>query len=215
MSQADDNYYRDDVPPVPQQPQMSGCMKIFLVLLVVGAIGGVICCGGLVFFGWNFAKILQNAMSTDPAEIQKTTQEIVDITIPPEYTPQMRVDLSFAKFVVYGDTTKEASLTIAQIAGTNQAQPGATGIEEFRKEQNKGAGNAELTEVTRETKSLTVRGAKRDFIFVELKAPMGEQKYRRISGAFPGKQGQAEIQLQLREEDYDEDKVTELLESIK
>lgn len=200
--------------PVPPKPT-SGCTKVLVVLLVVGGVCALICCGGVGYVVWR----IQKGISKEPAVVREETAQIVTMDIPPLFEPVMSMNLlSFMRMVVYqtpGPEGEEGMLVLAQF--NQQFFPGDDAAEAKMKEalHEQGKQNRDFDIVKTETREIQVKGKPVKFQFAELKDPKDQKEYRRVTGAFAGKSGPAWLMLQVPMEKYDEAAVVSMLESIK
>ena len=75
------------------KPGMSGTTKLLLILLICFIVIVVLCCGGVALIGMWGVSMAKDAMSKDPEVIHRVTGEIVEITIPASFEPEMSMDM--------------------------------------------------------------------------------------------------------------------------
>ncbi len=202
------------------KPGMSTGVKVLIGLLVGGGILGLLCCGGMIYLGKQAAdgfKVVET-----PAEVDALTKEIIQIDIPEQFTGKMGMKLNFIVFsmemAVYEGVTSDSQLMIIQTT-----QPGAASPEEQMEEikrqmeqqgQSGEFDQQELQDAETETKSLTVRGQPVDFQFTTGMGEDGETTIHQISGAFPSGEGLVILMIQMPDEDYNEEEIVKMIESI-
>ncbi len=75
---------------------------ILITLAVICGLGLLMCAGGGVVLYYVVKKNLENLMVTDPVKIRSLTDEMVDISLPPEFVPQRATSLFGVTHVAYG-----------------------------------------------------------------------------------------------------------------
>lgn len=91
-----DDYDDEDAPPSrpakkkkKAPPSQDNSLKILLIVLgSIAGIGILACCGSVAAVYLWFQKNIGQIALTKPADIQKLTAEMTDITIPPEFVPK-------------------------------------------------------------------------------------------------------------------------------
>jgi len=112
--------------PEHVRPGMSGTTKVLLGMGIGCGVLVLLCCG---FFGastfW-LVRAAQHALTEDPNEIRRLTDEIVAIKIPDSLPPKAGMDLSvpivgskFMTWVAYGAKNDRNGLFLAQFAGSS------------------------------------------------------------------------------------------------
>lgn len=219
---ADDDVFVDDNPP----PQSGSNTKTILIITGVVAVCLLLCCGGGLMVAWKaadaFKTFAQNMVISDPDEIRKQTAEMVDIEIPASFQPHQGMNMVAVRFVMYEtDANKDGStgmLMLMEMAtqqfGVNPQQQ----EQELRKSMQQQQAGQGFTSSKSERREIEIRRQTVPFDFVEgttTLAPGQEKKTHMISGVFKGKRGPVMLQLMLPDEDYDEEAVMKMLQSIK
>jgi len=189
----------------------SGVVKVLLILLAVVVVAGVLCCGAGV---WWFSTMKP---TEDPVKVRAQTAEIIDIEIPDSFQPAVAMNMNM--FVVTMQITMwqgpgNGMLMVAQAQGpqgADQAQMEQQ-IGQSMRQQNMGQ---QLNVKESETRTISVEGKDVDFSFAKATNANDNSEWRQVTGAFPGKNGTAFINLQQPAESFDEDAVVKMLESIK
>jgi hypothetical protein len=197
------------------KPGMSTGMKVLIILLCVGGLGFLLCCGGIFYF----ASKVDMEFNDDPTVIRKVTAEIVDIEIPDLFEPKASVSMNVfvveMKMVVYGAKDEKGILMITEM-DTPTAEGNEQQQAQMRKSmQQQNFGEKNLTTKRSESREFEVRGETVKFQFAEAEDEASGTAYRQVTGAFPGKEGNTFLMLQIEEEQYDEEAVVKMLESIK
>jgi len=87
-----------------KKPKSSGTNVVMILLIVFGSLAGLalLACCGIGGFGYFFIqKAVKDADLKSPADIQRVTSEITDITIPPEFMPKHGSSIFMIKSVEY------------------------------------------------------------------------------------------------------------------
>ena len=208
----------------PKKQGMSSTAKVVVILGSIAAVGLLACCGGGAFI---YDKIKNSSMN--PGEIRKRTQEIVQIEILEGFEPVQSMHVNLAdvrlRWVIYqrpGDAN-----SMLMIMEMNQPlQPGNQGtpkqnrdqmIRAMREQQAQQQGNMGLAinEESSETREFTISGKKVEFDFIKGTAADKVTRTRQVVGLIPGRQGNIMLTLMIPENAYDEDAITEMIESMR
>jgi len=203
---------QEDWPDGTPKPRgMSTTAKVLLILGGLFGLGCVLCCGGVMYMG-------ARGVSMEPEGVKKVTAEIADIEIPENFTPQQSMNIgmfgSGMKTVIYVDKDHPGSmLMLMQMSvpmGNNPKQQA-----DFEKGfQQGGAQNAHVKKESIELRDFEIRGKSAQFQYIKGTTDDGKS-VRQVNGAFSGKGGAAMLMLLVPDEDYDEEAVVKLIESIK
>lgn len=197
--------------PPPRRPLSTGTK----VLLTLGFACGVLlllCCGVVGWFGYQ----IQRGVSPDPQEIARIRNEIVrEIKLPEEFKPRLGMDLPF--FGV------KASLYIADRQGGGgevlillRVPPGVDPREvRFQVEQAMDQDRQHFDMHPPETKRVRIEGGEVEFQFARGKNLRSGAEVREVLGVLAGPEGPIMILMVVDEESWDEERVVQILESIK
>lgn len=193
------------------RPGMSTGTKVLIVVLSIGGLVVLLCCGG-VFWLWSQADF---EVQETPKAAVETTEEIAEIRIPPEFKPKaaMRMRLAGVGMVMamYELEDGQGSLMIGEMQGL---PPGEAQPERQMREALEGQdGQRELTVNRTEAREFEIRGETVRFQFSEGVDDQGNE-YRMVEGMFPTEDGQGILVLQVPAEAWDEEAVVEMIESI-
>lgn len=196
----------------PPKPGMSTGMKVLIILLILMGVGGLLCCGGVAYMLYRLGP----KMSSDPAEVNRTRDEIATIKLPAEFEPtmSMRMDnIMFSmKSAIYQTKDRKSSLLFGGME-MKIGEAGANQDVQFRESMKQGGAKEDLRNVQSSTQKLKVKGVEREFLFTTGEDNSGK-KFREITGSFPGKRGMAFFVYQAEEEVYKEDEIVRMLEAI-
>jgi hypothetical protein len=200
-----------DFPPPPQLPKKrSGCMTALIVLLVLGGISLVVCCGGFALVGYQFQK----AVVEEPAAVQALKDEIAQVTLPVGMEPKGGINGTFPfvggiKMVMF-EGENNSFFALGEVSGPMAASAQETFRQEIEKQR---AEQQPSEDQTTEQVEFTVRGQPAQMEVVRGTKSDGTQKVE-VFGSFEGHEGPAFIALSLDGEQYDDAKIRELIESI-
>ncbi|QDU40487.1 hypothetical protein Mal4_48450 [Maioricimonas rarisocia] len=209
--------YRDDEQYLPdyarEEPRqgMSGGMKVLMVMLVLGGVMMLLCCG--VFF-W-FGTRLSNAVTEDPDEIAEIRELIATVDIPEDFTPQVGMNINMFVFsmdlVAYG-RDEEAFIMLMQMQAAGEGQEEIE--QQFRQQAFEQSDAEEVDIESTTTHTFEINGRECDFVFAKGTMEEDGTEVRQVSGTFPGKNGVAFLLYQVMEEDWDEAAAAALILSL-
>ena len=230
-----------DSPPAKQG--MSGTLKVVLILVGLGGVSLLVCCGGMAFFGMRAAKAIQEGTTEEPAKVKAATADIVDIDIPADFEPKMAMNVIFMKYVLY----QNKSQGMLMLSEFNSAL--GSDVSKQRDEMAKAMkqqSNTKMPSGTQktETREFTIRGEKASFQFTtattekqkkpadkpaeqgeakpddsetetdDTEADEGGEGFHQVVGSFKGKGGTVMLFLMINGKDYDEAAIVKMIESI-
>jgi hypothetical protein len=208
----------------PRKQGMSSTAKVLLVLGTIAGVGLLLCCGGLAFVGFKYKDIFQGiaeSTSSDPAVIKRRTQEVVQIDIPSEFTPTMMMGGQFEgkgmiEFIYQNPANQGSMLLIME--QNLPSPPGQTPKQRrdamlHGMKQGQQFGGMNIQEESTETRDFTINGEDVPFEFA--KGTVNGVQSRKIVGVFPGKKGDILLMLILAEKDYDDEKIVNMIKSIR
>lgn len=196
---------------------MSNTAKVIIVVGAVGGVGLVLCCGGLWWFGMRAQQLVRDVMpniTNNPAEIRKITDSMVSIEIPESWQPVMGMEskIAFAMVVYSPDQNPQSRvLTLMQVTarGANQQQM----QQQMRMQSSQQGMSQEITIKSSETRTFTIDGDERDFLFA-VGANRNGDTVHQVTGVFPGRNGTVMLVLIEKDDDWDEAAVVKMIESI-
>lgn len=198
------------------QKGMSSTSKVLIVILCLGGLVCLLCCGVVGWFFYSF----QDAMTEDPAEVEARTQEIAEIEIPDGFQPQMAMNMDFfvmeMNMVLYGDFNNSGSLMLCHVnADIDSNDPNQE--REIRSRMQETSGDQRNLIVKNvEEKEFTIRGATVTVTFAEAEDANSGESIRQVTGSFKGEpRGTVIFIYSISEESYDEEEVVRMIESIK
>ena len=177
----------DDYDDQPRRPKKrkkdSDNSSLKIILIVVGSLAGlalVSCCGAGTWLYFAAQKFIKDVDITNPADIQRVTAEMTDITIPPEFVPPHGSSTFIMKMVQYqwcptgtcqpnGDDTGMLILTAINLKDEGGAGPDVAAMtdEQFSDANLKQS----WKDYTKTEHEFDIRGKKCKFVIIQ-----GEQK---------------------------------------
>lgn len=195
---------------------MSMLSKVLLALGCGGLLAGLLCCGGIVYFGMNAIQVTE-----DPQQIAKIQQEVADIELPDSLPPKMGMNMNMfgafkMKMVGFGDEQAEYLLLMSiEVSGANPADMDQQIRQEANKQMNQQGKEVRITD--QETKTLTIDGEEREFSFGKgtMQRDGVDVAVRQVLGSFPARSGAGLVIYIVGEEEWDEARVIEMIQSIR
>lgn len=218
-----DQDFFDEQPP---KPGMSTGIKILIGVIVGGGFLGLLCCGGGIWWANRAAESFQLKESAE--DVRAITEGIVKIEIPEQFAPQAALNFEMVvkmAVAVYGDESNQSGLMIMEFkqpGGQPQANQGPMieqqlqQVETMYEQQSLGRffSREGLESSEMETRELTVRGNPVEFEFSKGIGTLSETELQQIEGTFETKSGAIRIFVQVPAEDYDEEALVKMIESI-
>jgi hypothetical protein len=198
------------------QPRKPGGSNTLVWVLAIGAGVLVICCGGLGVMAWKAKSFVANLASSDPVEIRRQTAEMLEITIPDTFKPMQAMNMVAVRMVMY--QTGAAPGSPGMLMLMEMAIPGAGNAQQqeqqLRQSMRQQQSNQNFQASKSETREIEIRGEKVPFEFSEGTNSQGKAMHM-VGGVVRGKRGPVMLQLIIPAEEYDEEAVLQMLQSIK
>jgi hypothetical protein len=186
----------------------------------------LLCCGGFVFFGYTMAKKAE--IKAAPEEVRTVASQIATIDIPAEYEPKAAINMNVEMMgvtmamAVFADADDDAGVVLMQVKMPEQEQSQMqldqqfAGIKDMYQQQSLGKYYfpEPLTGSESETRELTVQGEPVEFQFTKGHGSMSDQEMRQVEGTYSANGGRVRIIVQMPEEDYNEEEIVKMIESI-
>ena len=220
---SDDNFYSeendsqaDEFSAQPKQGMSTG-VKVLLIFLGVGGLCLLLCCGGLFYAAKNMDFKMQ--VTEKKAEIITIQNQITEITIPDLFVPKAGVTFSIVgkgmKMAIFEPDSKQGVLILMSITVPDD---GMIDMEkEFRdslNNQNQNQNHRQLDITEEKQREFTIKGKKLNFTFAEGTDQNGNA-FHQVTGVFPGKSSPAFLMLQIQSDEYNEEEIVKMIESIK
>lgn len=195
----------------PKKAGMSTTAKVFLWLGGGFVVLGLLCCGvvGYFFYG---------RFSQDPKVIAQRAQEMVDWSVPPEFTPVVYMNLMpIMSMAIYERQPPQGGLVLCEfgpsVAGQDKKQLEAEMKTKLREQGQQGAKDLQVED--EQTHTFTIRGKEVDFEFAKAKDAESGAEMWQVTGIFDGKAGPVFLMLQVPRDQYTEEQLKEMIGAIK
>ena len=203
----------------PPTPPPAPPRRIWPWLLGAGCgVALLLCCGVVGFFGYMGAKVAQG-MSQDPAKVREVAKSIVEIDLPPELTPQMSMDLPVPTmhmtFAVFGNDSNVVMLGNMRGAAFAKGDPEMMARQMEQSMQSRSSGRESLNAENTEQLEFTIRDKPVKFTITEGTGANSSKKLIEAVGAFPSEGGFIIVVIQVDAEQYNKERVVQLIESIR
>jgi hypothetical protein len=174
-------------------------------------------------------------MSSDPATVKKSTEEIVLIDVPSDFTPAQSMKFSMMgvsmKWAIYnkGDGNDSMMMLMEMNQPAAAGQGGGLGgkqqrdqmLQAMRQQQAQQAGggggqfNTEIKEQSVKTRKFKINGETVEFDFIKGTRPNGGDVHQ-VVGVFPSRSGGfVMLMLMVPEAGYDEEAIVNMIKSIR
>lgn len=210
----------------PQQPPSSGCggcLGKFLIFLgVIFLLMVALCCGGFFYM----KSYIASSISQQPAEVQKISDEIISIQIPPPLEPLAGgrfqvpfVGKTLGQGAFYSDKQHKGFLILASFGEAFGPQFKDSFLQGLQSGQYKNqSANNDKSEALKDVKKThferPIQGEKAVFEITEGTGEQSNKKKIRVQGAFKGKTGPGIFVLDAEEETLSRDKVEKMIDSM-
>lgn len=210
MSASKDELQFEDTAPAAK-PRSNGCLKWFLIFAGIGVVGIIGCCGvGYYLF---MPKVV-----TKPAQVDALAQEIADIKMLPDFKGETGVKMNFyfmeMRFCRYAHSAGKGEFQLTEMSMNGNNAAGNAELEAQMQNQKQMEMKA-LSVESEDSREIEIRGQSATFTTVFGQDVSSKTKYYQVEGTFVGKHGPAKLMLQVEEEIWNHEAVSELLESLK
>jgi hypothetical protein len=198
---------------VPTKKGMSTTAKVVLVMLGVGGVALLLCCGGLFGAGVWLKRTVEQAQVTNPVQVRELAGQIASIRLPESYEPKMGLQLPMVgmRMVTFlrSDQPGANVFLMENTMGMNPSDP-AQRDQMLNQIQMQQGAQGNLTNV--EVREIEVAGQKVPFQFGTNNA--NGRVLRQVMGFVPLKKGVVLVVISAPVDNFDEDEVVAILQSI-
>lgn len=195
------------------KPRMRTRTKVLLALGLTGVVSLFACCGG----AW---WIVSNAFSHTqvPGEVQEVAESIATISIPPEYTPQVAVQIRMLMNMKMAVFARAGAGQPGHVLLMEMTLPGKQSPDEMKSamrkqvEEQRGK-QQEIAETSRETRTFLIDGEEREFEFIAGTDKDGKTVHQ-VLGLFPGRSGMVIFMMTEYGDNWDEEQAVRIIQSI-
>jgi hypothetical protein len=201
-----------DEPAAPPPSGMSGGMKACLILVGVGGVCALLCCG----VGGYFFYTARPKISNDAADIDAARDEIAKLNLPAGFKPKqmMKTDnLIMPMIMVQYENPGHAELNMMQMRLKFGGKDAQKGMRQSAQQPNMPNMQA-LNNAKSETKNIKIRGREYPFNFTQGEDRATKKPRHRIQGQFDVENdGMATIAIDF-DDTYKDADFVKMLESI-
>ena len=202
----------------PRKTGMSTGAKVLIALGVGAGLLVLVCCGSLIGIG----AYVAGGISEDPAVIAAKTGEITQIEVPDGLDPQKSMDVKFpflgrvTLLVGYEDEESKSVLALLALAkgtGLQNQEEMQRQMEELLRQQ--GMGEQESISIEESyTKEVEIRGQTATFTIAKGVGDQTGTPRIQVMGVFQGEIGPVFLMFNADAEEYTEEEVVAMIESI-
>jgi len=207
----DEPVFEDEIAP---KKGMSTTAKVVLVMLGIGSVALLLCCGGLFGAGIWMQRTLKVAVVTNPVEVQQVADEIVSMKLPDNYRAEtgMRlpmVQMRMATFV-RTDNPQVRVVVMENNMAFNPSDKEARDrlLDQMKMQTGTQGANVADTEI----REIEIEGESVPFQFSTLEK--NGTSIRQVLGFVPLKTGTVLVVIVCPQDSFDEDEVLTILQSI-
>jgi hypothetical protein len=193
---------------------MSTTAKVVLVMLGVGGVALLLCCGGLFGAGVWLRRTVEQAQVTNPVQVRELADQIVSIQLPEQYVPQQGLQLPMLGMrmvtFVRPDQSGAQVMLMENTMGANPADP--VQREQMLKqiETQQGIQGSQLKDS--ELREIEVAGQKVSFQFGTIN--INGTEVRQAMGFVPLQKGVVLVVITVPLDSYKQEEVIAILQSI-
>lgn len=208
----DDNFQPEEYSAPPRQGMSTG-MKVLIAFLIFGGICLLLCCGGIFWA----VRSTEFKVTENKEEIKEIQGDIATITLPEQFQPHAGMSMKIAgmnmRMAIYESESKKGAIILMSMGIPDD---GMVDMEkEFQRNIKQNNQNQRDLNITKEEqREFTIKGQKVTFTFAEGK-DKNDQDFHQITGVFSGNNGPAFLMVQVPSDEYNEDEMVKMIESIK
>jgi len=193
---------------------MSTTAKVVLVMLGVGGVALLLCCGGLFGAGVWLQRTVQQAQVTNPEQVRELAGKIASIRLPESYVPQQGLQLPMLgmRMVTFfrSDRPGFTVFLMENNLAIDSSDPAQRDQMIKQIQQQQGSQGANLTDT--EERDIEVAGQKVPFQFGNKN--FNGMTLRQVMGFVPLKKGVVLVVITAPVDEFDEEELLPILQSI-
>lgn len=210
-------------PQAVEKPGMSSGAKLLLILGVLFLLCALVCCGGIAIVGYQASAYMKDAVSTDPVTIEQRRAELLDMSVPEGFAPEVSVDVKvpmtdsrLMTIVAYQDGP-DNSLVLVGVGDMLSDMPQDQMEQEIENSlQQQGIGQpAPGIEWDVSEKDFEIGGKPTKFVYRTAKNEDGDATQFHVTGTVDGKRGPVLVVITAEAENLSEEQIDQFIESIK
>ncbi len=224
MSNADyeqyEQHYGEDV-----APQKSGGFNWLLGCGLGCGVMALICCGGVGILGYQMVQQFNNSLTDVPEEIVAISDRIATFDRPDTFKPVVGAEFDFnligkvivANGAVYVSEGDEGLFVLAEFGEAfagNSVEYLQQQMSRVIEETGQDPESTLVFDGEEQEVPFTIRGEETTFQFTRGRDTQDDQEYIQVLGGFPGTEGPVVVWGILPLEEYSEQDISELIESI-
>jgi hypothetical protein len=210
-------------PQAVEKPGMSSGAKLLLILGILFLLCALVCCGGIAIVGYQASAYMEDAVSADPVTIEQRRAELLDMSVPEGFAPEVSVDMkvpmtdSRLMTIVTYQSGPGNSLVLVGVGDMLSDMPKEQMEQEIENSlQQQGIGQPTPgTEWNTADKEFEIGGKPTKFIYRTAKNEDGEPTQFHVTGTVDGKRGPALVIISANAETLSEEEIDQVIESIK
>jgi hypothetical protein len=203
---------------------MSGTTKVLLGCGIGCGFLMLLACGGVCVLAFSVGSYIKESATQDPAKIGTLTSDIVTIEIPPGLEPKAGFDakmpITHAPFLIaaiYANEKQHSMLMLTEFQSDLFGKEGREGFQKKLEESMELKGNRQQQFQVKESKAheTTIHSEPAKFNVAKGVNESNKQEQWLVMGEFKGVEGPAIFVFQAPLEDYTEEQIIEMLDSMK
>jgi len=204
---------------------MSGTTKVLLGCGIGCGFLMLLACGGIFVAGYFATGMVKEAIVEDPARIRTLTNDIVTIDIPAGLEPRMgfdaKVPVSHAPFLtaaIYANEKQKSNLILMEFQSDMFGKEGREGFQKQIEDSMERQGQRQQQFQVKESKSheTTIHAEAAKFTIAKgVDQSDNNKELWQVMGEFKGTSGPAIFIFRAPLEDYTEEQIVEMLDSMK
>ncbi|MBI1900231.1 MAG: hypothetical protein HYS13_03825 [Planctomycetia bacterium] len=211
--------------PPPPPPSNRGPL-IFLIVGLSAVLLMLGCCAGGVYFavrtGRQVVQTARDAYTTSPAAVRARAKDIADFQAPTGFSPAVSMKLknplsgeNVTTMVVYTDNAGGGIVFYQLGAGLFDERQREQVQRQMEQQSAMQGAPVNLSVQSRQVVTYNVRGKPCEFVLIKGKDNASGKEMWQVCGAFEGKEGPAMLMIILDAQQYDEEDVRLIAESVK
>lgn len=210
---SDNPYQSLENPAAP--PQKKSRTLLWVILGALALMSLLCCCGGPMLLSWG----VQDRMTVDPIEVGAKADAMLKMDRPEDLTPAFYMDMIFMKIAVFAQ--EDGGEMMCQMAmdpkmAADRDQMRSSMEQQLEEQASQNPDMPKLVVEERETREYQVRGQPVSFDFNTCVAEESQEKYYQVSGVVDTQDGSQAVMilLQVKAENFSEEQIAQMIESI-
>ncbi len=191
--------------PTPDK-RLSGCAKMTLAVSALGVLFLVlICVAGSLF--------VRQSLTRQPEQVRQLGSQILDWDPPATLPPLAGMDVWIARFVFFGDPPRGLAMW-----GDSRFMNGDPLKEQMQDQIQADVGGKQFEEtrtIEAGIRQFTIRGESTELTFNQTQGKTSGNRYWELLGVVPGRRHPVFLYLRLRQDEYTEQNIDAMIQSIR